>query len=131
MTDELLLDKPLTNNAIPNKEHPCSDHREKLLAIADTMDVINGKWKIQLIGIFLFQGKMRFGELLKHIQGIGAKMLSKELQHLEANQIITRTVLQTKPITVEYQITAYGRTLERTISDIVDWGTNHRRRIMR
>ncbi|MEJ0031595.1 MAG: winged helix-turn-helix transcriptional regulator [Bacteroidota bacterium] len=43
------------------------------------------------------------------MQGIGAKMLSKELQDLEANQLLTRTVKQTKPITVEYEITEYGK----------------------
>src|SRR5689334_218287 len=107
MTDELLLEEPV---AAQKTEHNCStDHHERLLAINDAMDVLNGKWKIQLLGILLFGGKMRFGELLRNIDGIGAKMLSKELQNLEANQIVTRTVLQTKPITVEYEITEYGR----------------------
>ena len=94
------------------------------------MDVLTGKWKIQLIGILLFKGKMRFGELLRHVQGIGAKMLSKELQHLEENRIITRTVLQTKPITVEYEMTDYGRSLEEIVTSIVSWGMMHRKEIM-
>src|ERR1041385_3935329 len=79
-------------------EHQCGDHRERLLAINDAMDVLSGKWKIQLIGLLLFKGRMRFMELLRHLDGIGAKMLSKELQNLEANQIITRTVMHTKPV---------------------------------
>ncbi len=130
MTKEVLLEEPMPTQANENEVHTCGDHYDKLLAIADAMDVLNGKWKIQLIGILLFQGKMRFGELLRNIDGIGAKMLSKELQNLEANQIITRTVLQTKPITVEYEITEYGKTLETTICNIVEWGVGHRRKIM-
>ena len=130
MTDQLLLDEPAATDITQKKELHCGDHRERLLAIADAMDVLNGKWKIQLIGILMFNGKMRFGGLLKHIDGIGAKMLSKELQNLEANQIITRTVLQTKPITVEYEITEYGKSLEETICNIIDWGTSHRKKIM-
>lgn len=130
MKDELLLEEPIKIEATQKKDHQCGDHHDKMLAIADAMDVLNGKWKIQLIGLLLFKGKMRFGELLRNINGIGAKMLSKELQNLEANQIITRTVLQTKPITVEYEITEYGKTLEETICNIVDWGTKHRRKIM-
>jgi DNA-binding HxlR family transcriptional regulator len=128
MTAELLLEEPIVANEI---KHACaSDHHERLLAINDAMDVLNGKWKIQLIGLLLFGGKMRFGELLRNMNGIGAKMLSKELQNLEANQIITRTVLQTKPITVEYEITEYGRSLEKLIIHFVEWGMNHRKKIM-
>jgi DNA-binding HxlR family transcriptional regulator len=112
------------------KEHQCGDHHERLLAINDAMDVLSGKWKIQLMGLLLFKGRMRFMELLRHLDGIGAKMLSKELQNLEANQIITRTVMHTKPITVEYEVTAYGKSLERVIISIVDWGMNHRKKIM-
>lgn len=129
MPNEILVEEPLAVS-VHRSELSCDSHRERLLAIADAMDVLNGKWKIQLIGILLFKGKMRFGELIKHIEGIGAKMLSKELQNLEANQIITRTVLQTKPITVEYEITEYGKSLEETICSIVNWGSKHRKKIM-
>lgn len=106
-------------------------HQQRVLAIRDAMDVLSGKWKILLIGVLLFKGKMRFMELLRHLDGIGAKMLSKELQDLEANQLVTRTVLQTKPITVEYEVTPYGRTLEQVVLEILSWGVSHRERIMR
>jgi len=130
MTAEILLeDRVVQEKKI---EHNCGvNHHERLLAINDAMDVLNGKWKIQLMGLLLFKGKMRFMELLRHLDGIGAKMLSKELQNLEANQVITRTVMNTKPITVEYEVTAYGRSLEAVILSIVDWGMNHRKKIMR
>lgn len=109
----------------------CVDHHQKLLAIQDTMAVLSGKWKIQLLGSLSFKGKQRFSDLLRGINGIRAKMLSKELQELEANQLLTRTVKQTKPLTVEYEITPYGRTLGKLISEIVSWGTFHRERIMK
>jgi DNA-binding HxlR family transcriptional regulator len=134
MIQKLSLEEPVRMTVLTEpstKEHRCGDHTERLLAINDAMDVLSGKWKIQLMGLLLFKGKMRFMELLRHLNGIGAKMLSKELQHLEANQIITRTVLDTKPVTVEYEVTAYGRSLEEVILSIVDWGMNHRKKIMR
>ena len=53
-------------------------------------------------------------------------MLSKELQDLELNQLVTRTVLNTKPITVEYNLTELGRTLEPTIDAIAQWGIDYR-----
>ena len=132
MIAETLLVEPVApvSNQKPTIENNCGDHHERLLAITDAMDILQGRWKIQLIGLLLFKGKMRFGELHKHVRGIGAKMLSKELQNLEANKIVTRTVLQTKPITVEYEITRYGKSLEKTITSIVDFGKNHRKQIM-
>ena len=133
MMQKILVEEPVQMKVLSEptqKEHQCGDSHERLLAINDAMDVLSGKWKIQLIGLLLFKGKMRFMELLRHLDGIGAKMLSKELQNLEANQIITRTVLQTKPVTVEYEMTPYGRSLEEVIISICDWGINHRKKIM-
>lgn len=107
-----------------------ADHQERLLGMRDAIEVLSGKWKIQLIGALLFGGKMRFMDLLREVDGIAAKMLSKELHDLETHQLITRTVKETKPITVEYEITSYGRTLEPVIIAIAHWGTSHRRKII-
>lgn len=114
-----------------NKECCEGNHRERLLGMRDAIEVLSGKWKLQLIGTLLFGGKMRFMDLLREVEGIAAKMLSKALQDLEAHQLITRTVKETKPITVEYEITPYGRSLEHLIIEISRWGLQHRRKIMR
>jgi DNA-binding HxlR family transcriptional regulator len=106
------------------------DHTQRLMGMRDAMEILSGKWKIQIIAVLLFKGKMRFMDLLREVDGIAAKMLSKELQDLELNQLVSRTVLQTKPITVEYEITPYGRTLEKVIVEIVGWGMRHREKIM-
>jgi DNA-binding HxlR family transcriptional regulator len=103
---------------------------QKQRAVRDAMDVLSGKWKIPLIGVLRFRGKMRFMDLLREVDGIAAKMLSKELQDLEANKLITRTVCNTKPITVEYEITEYGKSLDKIILEIVHWGIEHRKTIM-
>ncbi|GAA6765764.1 hypothetical protein AAFH68_17020 [Flavobacterium sp. CGRL1] len=65
-------------------------------------------------------------DLLREVDGIGSKMLSKELQDMEMNQLITRTVLNTKPVTVEYEITTYGSTLSPIIDEIAKWGIEYR-----
>lgn len=102
---------------------------ETLRAIHDTLDVLNGKWKISIIGSLGF-GKRRFMELQREVEGIGAKMLSKELKELEMNELITRTVMNTKPVTVEYELTDYGQTLGAIVSEMAQWGFKHRQRIM-
>lgn len=103
--------------------------KKSVKAIHDVMDIIGGKWKISIIACLCFH-PMRFSEILKEIEGISGKVLSKELKDLEMNQLVTRTVLDTQPITVEYAITEYGRTLKEVTSVIADWGMKHRLRIM-
>jgi len=103
----------------------------KLMAIRDTMELLSGKWKIQIIGALMQKGTLRFMDLLREVDGIAAKMLSKELQELEINELVKRTVCNTKPITVEYEITAYGKTLEKIIGEIGNWGDQHRKRLFK
>lgn len=102
-----------------------------LMSIKDTLELLSGKWKIPILGILIKEGKLRFMDLLREVDGIAAKMLSKELQDLELNELITRTVCSTKPITVEYEVTPYGKTLEKVIIAMANWGNEHRKRIFR
>ncbi len=45
---------------------------------------------------------------------------------MEMNHLVIRTVRNTKSITVEYQITAFGKTLVPIIDEIAKWGTAYR-----
>lgn len=103
----------------------------QLRAIGDTMELLAGKWKIQIIGTLLLNGTMRFMELKRALNGIAPKKLSKDLQQLETNKLLTRTVMNTKPITVEYELTSHGKTLENLINEVMDWGFNHREHIIK
>lgn len=111
----------------PEGQAACKGH---LRAIHDTLDLLSGKWKISIIGALSFNEKLRFGELQREINGIGAKMLSKELRDLEMNDLIIRTVKDTKPVTVEYSLTEYGNTLQEVILALSKWGMEHRRHII-
>jgi DNA-binding HxlR family transcriptional regulator len=118
-----------------NKIDNCAiDHIEArnsmILAVRDTMELLNGKWKIIIIGTLSFMGKKKFMELKRELNGIGAKMLSKQLQELEVNKLIKRTVCDTKPVTVEYEITPYGKSLDNIIMEVTKWGMQHRKTII-
>lgn len=82
------------------------------MAVHDAMDVLNGKWKISIISSVCYYNKRRFSDILNDVKGISNKMLSKELKELEMNQLVKRTVLDTQPVTVQYQLTEYGLTLK-------------------
>ncbi|AMR25535.1 hypothetical protein A0257_22875 (plasmid) [Hymenobacter psoromatis] len=99
-----------------------------LTGLRDSMDLLSGKWKMRIIGSLIF-GKKRFMELIGHVEGIAAKMLSSELQHLELNGLVKRIVLNTKPIMVEYELTEYGHSLKPIIDQMATWGIQHRIRV--
>lgn len=99
-------------------------------SIRDTIEILNGKWKVAIIAS-LGLGPRRFSTFQKEIGGIGTKMLSKELHDLELNELIVRTVYDSKPVTIEYSISEYGKTLLPIIKEMSVWGMNHRRRIMK
>lgn len=104
------------------------DCRLHFKAIHDTQDLLSGKWKVLIIAILSF-GKRRYLELQRQVAGIGPKMLSKELQELEINGLVTRTVHDTRPITVEYELTDYGKTLKPLTDEMAAWGKQHREKI--
>ncbi len=103
---------------------------QDMLALLDALDIFNGKWKIAIM-CSLNERKKRFKDLQRDVGKITGKMLSKELKELEINELVKRTVLDTKPVTVEYELTSYGGSLEKVIIELVSWGLKHRKRIFR
>lgn len=106
------------------------EHKREMMAVQDSMDVLSGKWKIAIISSVCYYNKRRFSDILNDVVGISNKMLSKELKELEVNQLIKRTVLDTQPISVQYELTEHGLTLKTIINNLTDWGIEHRKKII-
>lgn len=106
-----------------------SDCQSAILPIKDTLEVINGKWKI-LILVSIMHGSSRFKEIERSIPKINGKVLAKELKDLEAHDLIKRTVYDESPVVIEYTPTAYTESLEPVFDALRDWGVNHRKRII-
>ncbi len=100
-----------------------------LLPVKDALDVLSGKWKLQIILSLTF-GKKRFKQIQREIAGLTPKMLSKELKDLEMNDLAIRKVYDTTPVIVEYELSPYGKTLKPLIGELHKWGTKHRKRII-
>ncbi len=106
-------------------------HKREIMAVHDAMYVLSGKWKISILSSICYYTDRRFSDILNDVKGISNKMLSKELKELEINKLITRTVLDTRPLTVKYNLTEYGNTLQTIINNLSDWGIEHRKVILR
>jgi DNA-binding HxlR family transcriptional regulator len=105
------------------------EYKREMRAVQDSMDVLSGKWKIAIITSICCYTKRRFSDMLTDVVGISNRMLSKELKELETHQLIKRTVLDTQPITVQYELTAHGQTLKTIIDHLTDWGIAHHQQI--
>ncbi len=102
---------------------PGASAKSQHQAVRDALDVISGKWKLVILAVLL-ERKRRFKELSRDI-GISPRILSKELQAMEANGLVKRTVCDTRPVTVEYASTAHSQTLMAVVQALSDWGYLH------
>ena len=105
-------------------------HKMEMMAVQDSLDVLSGKWKIAIISSLCLYNKRRFSDILNDVVGISNKMLSKELKDLEMNMLIKRTVLDTQPITVQYELTEHGLSLRTIINNLTEWGMIHRQKVV-
>ena len=103
-------------------------YKRDLLAIQDSMEIIQGRWKMSIIAL-LCNGEFRYSELERGLPKITPRMLSKELRELEINGLILRTVYDSQPIKVTYKLAVYGYTLVPLIIELTNWGKQHREKI--
>lgn len=93
--------------------------------LSEVAAVIGRKWHPVIIYGLLNDGSFGFSELESEIDGISSKMLSQALDDLEANGLVERTVINTKPFRVEYSLTDEGRALAPVIEAMYEWGIEH------
>ena len=103
--------------------------QQKLMISRDALEVIQGKWRVPII-IALTFGKKRFGEIQRDIGDISPKMLSQELKALETNKIITRTLYDSMPVTVEYSLTPLGLSMKKMMDELLNWGIHFRKEVV-
>lgn len=104
-----------------------TDCKKHILAVHDAMDMLSGKWKISIIAVLCYYQKRRFTDILKEVHGISNKMLSKELKDLEQHKLISRTIIDSHPVSIEYALTDHGKELQDMIQNLSDWGYKHRK----
>ncbi|MDR2984260.1 MAG: helix-turn-helix transcriptional regulator [Nocardiopsaceae bacterium] len=88
---------------------------------------ISDKWVALILAALGGDGprSMRYSELSRRLAGVSQKMLTQTLRSLERDGLITRTVTPTVPVTVDYQLTDLGRSLQQLMHGIKDWAEAH------
>jgi len=64
---------------------------------------------------------MRYSELSRRLNGVSQKMLTQTLRSLERDGLLTRTVTPTVPVTVTYELTELGLSLQNVMCGIKEW----------
>jgi DNA-binding HxlR family transcriptional regulator len=103
--------------------------KEKGLALRDAIDLLSGKWKFCIMLNLRKYGTLRFKDMLQTSKPISPKILAKELQELEDNFLIVRTVNDTKPITVSYVLSEYAEEADAVLNALIAFGLNHRKKV--
>ncbi|MEM9839348.1 MAG: helix-turn-helix domain-containing protein [Pseudomonadota bacterium] len=98
--------------AIDACEEPC--------AIERGMRIMGGKWTGSILW-HLRHEPIRFNDLARMVSGASKKMITERLRQLEANGLISREVLETSPVSVQYAITPFGRTALGFLEELRSW----------
>lgn len=94
------------------------------------LDRISDKWVVLVLSL-LEDGPKRFSVLKREIDGISQKMLSQTLRALEQDGLLTRRAFPTVPVTVEYELTALGRSLNVALTPVIEWAVANMNRVLK
>lgn len=94
------------------------------------LDRMSDKWVVLVLSL-LEDGPKRFSVLKREIDGISQKMLSQTLRALEQDGLLTRRVFPTVPVTVEYELTGLGQSLNIALTPMIDWAVANMNRVLK
>ncbi len=107
---------------------PSHKHVSGKCPVREVLNRVGDKWSVLVVAL-LGDGKKRFSELRRSIEGISQRMLTLTLKGLERDGLITRTLYPTIPPRVEYELTKLGCSLLKPIRELEDWAGQNRERI--
>lgn len=92
------------------------------------LDRISDKWVALILAALADEDEprsMRYSELSRRLAGVSQKMLTQTLRSLERDGLLTRTVTPTVPVTVTYELTDLGLSLQEVMKGFKAWAEAH------
>jgi DNA-binding HxlR family transcriptional regulator len=94
--------------------------------IRAVVGTLGSRWSALLLEA-LDEQPYRFGELRRLVPDISQRMLTQTLVDLQRDGYVHRQVFPTKPPSVEYSLTALGRSMFEALRQLLTWAEdNHR-----
>jgi len=92
--------------------------------VGTAVAVLAGKWKLPVLRPLYLHGQLRYSELLRLVESITAKELTRNLRELEYAGLLTRA--QSPGATGDcYRLTDLGLELGATFRALGEFGTNY------
>lgn len=98
-----------------------SGMQNSVCPVCRTADIVCGKWTL-LVVRDLAEGRARFCELERSLEGISPRTLSLRLRALEEEGMVVRRTYPEVPPRVEYALTQKGRALIPIIESMRTYG---------
>ena len=90
-------------------EHDDAHIQNELLFLNDVLNFLQKKWTMDLIYIIRIKEKpLFFNDIRRALPNLNSRTLSTRLKEFEGNHVVTRTVSDTQPIRVSYELTDLG-----------------------
>ena len=84
------------------------------------VELIGRRWTGVVVRA-MFGGATRYSDIRAAVPDLSDKMLAERLKELEAEGVVTRTVVPSTPVRVEYRLTDKGRALDAALGGIAAW----------
>lgn len=88
------------------------------------LEQVANKWSVLILTVLCSQ-PARFNAIKRRLDPITHKALTEALRRLERNGLVSRRVIASSPVAVEYAITPLGRTLQHPFVALVNWARQH------
>ena len=113
-----------TMNDDADRSHPVADHDGQMTAFCPVyhraIELIGRRWTGAIIRV-LMSGATRFSDVTAAIPCLSDRLLSERLKELEAEGIVSRTVIPATPVRIEYRLTEKGRALNDVMAAVSEW----------
>ena len=84
------------------------------------IELIGRRWTGAILRAML-SGEARFSDIASVVPGLSDRLLSERLKELEAEGIVTRTVVASTPVRVDYTLTEKGQALSEVVAAVSAW----------
>ncbi|MGG5331728.1 winged helix-turn-helix transcriptional regulator [Enterococcus sp. AZ163] len=96
-----------------------------ICGLGKAINLLGGKWRLNILWELSKNELIRFNELKRKLPGISNLMLTRSLEALQQEDLITKRNVGTYPLHVEYSLTEKSKSLVSIMKSLNQWGDTH------
>ncbi len=96
--------------------------------VHELFDLVGARWTVSVLSV-LREGRLRFNEIARSVEGISQKQLTQTLRNLQRDGFVSRVAFATIPPRVEYELTALGQALAESMRPLGAFAVSNQQNI--